>query len=93
MADYRITCIKRSHPQGGHEHITYVGGPEAGGWTLSRADAVSQIDNHQNSFHVTGPTGKRAEVGVITPATGPKYLRTHADGVWNDNLLSLPPCK
>ncbi|MGH7485059.1 MAG: DUF3892 domain-containing protein, partial [bacterium] len=27
---------------------------------------------------------------IITPAQGPKYLRTYADGRWTDNLLALP---
>jgi Protein of unknown function (DUF3892) len=34
--------------------------------------------------------GNRADVGVVTPTHGAKYLRTYADGVWTDNLLALP---
>ena len=37
-------------------------------------------------------TGKRADVGVIRVASHAPYLRTHADGDWNDNLLSLNQC-
>jgi hypothetical protein len=32
----------------------------------------------------------RVDDGVVTPAYGPKYLRTYADGRWTDNLLALP---
>jgi len=31
-----------------------------------------------------------AEVGVIKPQGRAPYLRTYADGEWNNNLLSLP---
>ncbi|MFD9461153.1 DUF3892 domain-containing protein [Streptomyces sp. NPDC060027] len=27
---------------------------------------------------------------MVTPTRGAKYLRTHADGVWTNNLLALP---
>ncbi|WP_375166828.1 DUF3892 domain-containing protein [Bradyrhizobium sp. CCGB20] len=36
--------------------------------------------------------GKRAEVGVVDGSNG-KYVRTHADGYYNDNLLALPECQ
>ena len=35
--------------------------------------------------------GKRANVGVVNGPNG-KYVRTYADGVWNDNLLALYEC-
>ncbi|WP_413467926.1 DUF3892 domain-containing protein [Mycobacterium sp. RTGN4] len=34
--------------------------------------------------------GHRVDVLVVTPATGPKYLRTYAGGTWKNNLLALP---
>ena len=37
-------------------------------------------------------TGKRADIGVVRAAGHAPYLRTHADGDWNDNLLSLDQC-
>ena len=33
----------------------------------------------------------RANVGVVNGPSG-KYVRTYADGKWNDNLLALPEC-
>nr|WP_314464360.1 DUF3892 domain-containing protein [uncultured Novosphingobium sp.] len=35
--------------------------------------------------------GNRANIGVVNGQNG-KYLRTYADGKWNDNLLALPEC-
>ena len=32
----------------------------------------------------------RSEAGVVRPQYGQPYLRTYADGQWNNNLLSLP---
>jgi len=29
-------------------------------------------------------------VGVIHPTQGQPYLRTYADGQWNNNLVNLP---
>jgi hypothetical protein len=37
-------------------------------------------------------TGKRSDVGVVRVAGRNPYLRTHADGDWNNNLLSLDQC-
>jgi hypothetical protein len=34
--------------------------------------------------------GKWVYVGVVMQGPGAPYLRTHAEGVWNDNLLALP---
>jgi hypothetical protein len=88
MADCRITCINKSRPL--HEHITHVGGAN---WKWRKEDVIASIEAKTNSFYVVDPqTGKRADVGVIRPTYGAPYLRTHADGYWNDNLLSLYEC-
>jgi hypothetical protein len=91
MADVRITCITK--PQNGsHEHITHVGNP-TGNWKWPVADVVKSIDAKTNTFYVADPvTGKRADVGVVRPDNHAPYIRTYADGDWNNNLLSLPNC-
>ncbi len=43
----------------------------------------------QDPHHGVG--GVRADVGVVDGPHG-KYVRTYADGKWNDNLLALPEC-
>ena len=30
MADVRVTCITKPHPQSPHEHITHLGNPQGG---------------------------------------------------------------
>jgi hypothetical protein len=92
MADVQVTCITKPHPQSPHEHITELGNPKVG-WKWSRDQVVASIDARTDTFFVVDPrTGKRAYIGVVRPAGRAAYLRTHADGVWNDNLLSLDRC-
>jgi hypothetical protein len=92
MADVQITCITKSQLNGTHEHITHVGNP-ATPWKWTTAQVVGSIDAKTNTFFVKDSrTGKRADVGVVRPSGRAAYLRTHADGEWNDNLLAQPQC-
>jgi hypothetical protein len=92
MADVRVTCITKPHPQSAHEHITHLGNPQAG-WKWTREEVISSIEAGTNTFFVIDPhNGKRADVGVVRPAGRAPFVRTHADGDWNDNLLSLNQC-
>lgn len=92
MSDCQVTCITKPHPNSTHEHITHVGNPQAN-WVWTREAVIASIDGKTNTFYVLDPrSGKRANVGVVRPTNGSPYLRTYADGVWNDNLLSLDQC-
>ena len=94
MADVRVTCINKPHPQSPHEHITHLGNPAANPpWKWTREEVISSIDARTNTFYVIDPrNGKRADVGVVRPVGRPAYVQTHADGDWNNNLLSLDQC-
>jgi hypothetical protein len=87
-----ITAIRLS---GGtsHQHIVHLW------WTNpatnevgdnTRAEIVAWIEHKNGKAYVRDGQGHRVDVGVVTPSSGPKYLRTYADGVWTDNLLALP---
>jgi Protein of unknown function (DUF3892) len=92
MADVKVTCITKPNPQSPHEHITHLGNP-ARGWKWTREQVIQSIDANTNTFFVVDPvTDERSDVGVVRPAGRLPYLRTHADGDWNDNLLSLNQC-
>ena len=92
MADVRVTCITKPHPLSPHEHITHLGNPRAG-WKWTRDEVIASIDAGTNTFYVEDPgTGKRSDVAIVRPTGRAPYLRTHADGLWNDNLLSLNQC-
>ncbi len=87
MADAQVTCINKQPRNNSHEGITHLGGQ---GWNWTRQQVVDSINNRTNTFF-TWVNGKRADVGVVKGPNG-DYVRTHADGVWSDNLLALPEC-
>jgi hypothetical protein len=88
MADAQITCINKQPRTNPHEGITHLGGAN---WKWTRQQVIISIEQRTNMFH-TMVAGKRAEVGVVDGPNG-KYVRTHADGYYNDNLLALPECR
>ena len=93
MPDVRITCVTKPDRNSPHDRITDVGGAAGGGWRWRTEDVVASIEARTNTFHVIDAAGHRSEVGVVDPGNGRrKYLRTYADGDWNNNLLALPEC-
>ncbi|HST04296.1 MAG TPA: DUF3892 domain-containing protein [Chloroflexia bacterium] len=92
MPNARITCINKQNRQSEHEGITHLGGGTgADRWRWTRQEVIASIEAGTNTFYTLDRNGKRADVGVIDGPNG-KYVRTHADGEWNDNLLSLDEC-
>jgi hypothetical protein len=87
MPDVQVRCINKQPRSDTHEGITHLGGD---GWKWTRQQVIASIEAKTNTFH-TLVGGKRATVGVVNGVHG-KYVRTHADGQWNDNLLALPEC-
>jgi hypothetical protein len=92
MTDYRIDCVNKPDRKSPHEHITHVGGPNGNvRWKDTVATVVGFIEPGEHRFY-TREGNASAWVGVRTSAAGNKFLQTHADGVWKDNLLALPEC-
>jgi len=92
MKEFQVTCINKPHRESTHEHITHIGNI-AGGWKITRESAIERIESKRESFYtVDSATGKRAYIGVVREPGKAPYLRTHADGKWNNNLLSLAEC-
>ena len=92
MPEYQVTCINKPDRQSRHEHITHIGNT-LGDWRMTREMAIRQIDAKTNAFYtVDRVSGKRAYIGVVREAGKAPYLRTYADGVFNDNLLALAEC-
>jgi hypothetical protein len=94
MADCQVTCITKPNPASRHEHITHIGNSYTNPpWRWTREQVIASIEARTNTFYVIDPkTGRRADVAVFRVADKMPCLRTHADGDWNDNLLSLPQC-
>jgi hypothetical protein len=94
MTDYHIDCVTTPHRNSPHEHITHVGGQNPNGvgrWQDTVPNVVRFIETNQHRFY-TREGNASAWVGVRTSAAGNKFLQTHADGVWKDNLLALNEC-
>jgi len=89
MISHQITAKRKPDPRNEHEHITHV---KYDGYVQPRELVIKLIEAKTDSFFVK--TGfNRSEVGVVYPDWPRKpFLRTHADGKWNDNLLALPEC-
>lgn len=87
MADVQVTCITKPNRLSQHEGITHLGGPK---WYWTRQEVIDSIRAKTNTFF-TMSAGVRANIAVVE-GQGGDYVRTHANGKWNDNLLSLPEC-
>ena len=87
MADVKVTCINKQDRENPHEGITHLGGRT---WKWTRDEVIASIESETNTFY-TEKNGLRADIGVVNGKNG-KYVRTHANGKWTDNLLSLPEC-
>jgi N6-adenosine-specific RNA methylase IME4 len=86
-----ITAIRLTGA--GHEHIAFLQwrNTQTGATGQSTREAVVEwLEESRANQAVVANQGNWVYVGVVTPPSGSKYLRTYADGQWTDNLLSLP---
>jgi hypothetical protein len=83
-------------PLSAHEHITHIGNVTnalADRWCMTREEAIRRIEANEAAFYtVDQSTGKRMHVAVVRETGKNPFLRTHADGKWNDNLLAQVNC-
>jgi hypothetical protein len=87
VSDVRVKCINKQPRNNTHEGITHLGGDS---WRWTRQQVIESIRAKTNTFY-TLVRSSRADIGVVDGPSGP-YVRTYADGKWNDNLLALPEC-
>lgn len=86
---YQIVARRMSPPNSReYAHIVAVQYRyNSGVATCTREEMVSMLEQGHTAF-VQG-ANHQSEVSVFE-LNGVKYLRTHANGYWDDNLLSLP---
>jgi Protein of unknown function (DUF3892) len=96
MTEHQVTCINKPNRMSSHEHITHIGNitnPPANRWRLTREEAIRRIDAKQEAFYtVDRYSGAKVYIGVVRETGRNPFLRTYADGKWNDNLLALDEC-
>jgi hypothetical protein len=95
MAEFQVTCINKIPRDDSHEGITHLGGPGGGGWRRTRDQVVALIEppgGRQGDTFYTFVGGRRANIAVVRPQGRRPYLRTHADGYYNNDLLALLEC-
>ncbi|MDQ7978708.1 DUF3892 domain-containing protein [Paraburkholderia sp. SARCC-3016] len=92
MNEYEVNCVNKPNRNSPHEHITHIG-HTANNWRLTREEAIKRIDNKEAVFYtIDKTTGKHVYIGVYREQGRAPFLRTHADGKWNDNLLAQVEC-
>lgn len=93
MNEFEVNCITKPDRFSTVEHITHIGN-SVQNWCLKRETAIQRIEAKTEAFYtVDRTTGKKAYIGVVREAGKLPYLRTYADGKWNDNLLAQPECQ
>lgn len=88
MSRFQVKCINKQPRDSTYQGITHLGGDK---WKYTRAEVINFIKTKTHTFY-TSEGGNMAEIGVYEQ-NGREYVRTYADGKWNDNLLALPECK
>ncbi len=90
--EFHVNCIRKPNRFSTHEHITHIGNSEQD-WLLTRESAIRGIDSGEEAFYTIDSTARKgAYIGVVRKPGQLPYLRTHADGKWNDNLLAQAEC-
>lgn len=87
-----VKCISKENRSDPHNRITHIGGVKSDGnrWRITEEQAIQYIESGQYSFYVT-VNWRKVNV-IIETRNGRKYLKTEADGIIPNNLLSLPEC-
>ncbi len=92
---FQILCARKPDDPSSrdHAHIELIGGrnPDGSLWTMSQEEAIQEIKAGNLEFFVHVGNAED-DVIVSRSSLGNEYLRTVGDGVFPDNLLSLPDC-
>ncbi|MBV8662596.1 MAG: DUF3892 domain-containing protein [Hyphomicrobiales bacterium] len=89
----RIQSIRKTNRPNAHERIRFVGGLNDDGtrWKLAEPDAIDGIKRGDWDFYVRVGVAAVDVVVAVSPE-GHEYLKTKADAIVPDRLLSLPEC-
>ena len=90
---HQICRVARSEFENHHQRLRHVGGinPDGSSWKITELDAIAGIEAGRWRFFIAYQ-GREWDVVVTLSKYGRKYLRTTADRLQPDSLLSLPEC-
>lgn len=92
IPEFLVNCITKPDPENTHERITHIGN-NVNKWRLNAATAIVRIEGQSEAYYTLEKvTQKKMYVGVVRSEGKQPYLRTHSDGVWNNNLLAQDQC-
>ncbi|MCP3402831.1 MULTISPECIES: DUF3892 domain-containing protein [unclassified Bradyrhizobium] len=88
----RILCINKTDRMNPHERIENVGGEYSNGsrWKQSVNQTIKDIESGEWEFYVE--EGGLTNGLIVAEHNGHKYIKTAADDIQPDNLLSLGEC-
>ena len=92
----KVTCV--SKPLGNnlnpHEAISRIGwiNESTGAQGVSTRLEIYDFIKGGGQVYVIGSGNSRVYVGCRDGSTGTKFVQTHADGQWSNNLLSQRNC-
>ncbi|MBN9389686.1 MAG: DUF3892 domain-containing protein [Chloroflexi bacterium] len=87
MARYQVTCVTTRDNT--HEGITFLAGPNFQG---TKQQVINSINNGNVFYVIDRYNSRESIVEIVKDSVRGDYLRTSADGFYNNNLLSLPSC-
>ncbi|KRD42778.1 hypothetical protein ASE38_00280 [Cellulomonas sp. Root930] len=88
----RITHVRLAPGYNDHEHIVryrWVGIESGSSGESDKPALVAWLEEASGNRAFVGSGNQKVEVGVVHPSYGQPYVRTYADNVWTNNLLSL----
>jgi hypothetical protein len=89
---FEIGCVNKPDREGLVEHITHVGGYDAGQWKLPVEEVIRRIEGCIEGFFIRVKANE-VDVFVASPKGGRKHIRTNRDLTQLDHLMNLPRCK
>jgi hypothetical protein len=93
----RINCINKAggNHEDPHTAISFLGWVNEQNLESGKSSRLEMYEwiKQGGQAYVRDSYGNTIFVGTATTAFGTKYVRTYADRVWTDNLLSLPECQ
>lgn len=93
----QITCINKDsgNHYNPHESIEFFGWTEDKTNKIGKASLSKMVEWLEQGIeaYVQDVRGNKAYLTIRTSINGNKFVQTHSDGNWNNNLLALNECR